>query len=341
MKLLCFADLQITDGHEKCHNQPGRSLQLWRAEKFFQDFHAIYTEHECDGLVDLGDTTDDRSTIPVPALDVLMQGLARFSTDGQNYKIIGNHEQYLRDGSVTTSRLYTSQFSVVQDRAVYDMGSFILVLVSFTTDNQGLTDWLAKLNYRKPVVFFGHLAVSGTLWPNGQPVNGISAELLKPFAAGLLGHIHKPQQVIGNVHYLGSPFQQDFGESGEQKRVAILETNAMKFEWVPLEGYPQYFTLSWPDFQKAQLQGEDRFKVVLRTPEEATEFYADPKSSHVSEPIYDYREEQQMVEQTEAQDWSFAGRLRNYVQRVPPDKQGISLEAEEMVAYGAKLAGVE
>lgn len=61
MKLLCFADLQITDGHEKCHNQPGRSLQLWRAEKFFQDLHAIYTEHECDGLVDLGDTTDDRS----------------------------------------------------------------------------------------------------------------------------------------------------------------------------------------------------------------------------------------------------------------------------------------
>jgi hypothetical protein len=39
---------------------------------FFKVLREIYVEHGCDGLVDLGDTTDDRSSIPVPTIDALI-----------------------------------------------------------------------------------------------------------------------------------------------------------------------------------------------------------------------------------------------------------------------------
>src|SRR5207302_9673689 len=41
------------------------------------------------------------------------------------------------------------------------------------------------------------------------------------------GHIHKPQEHTGAslARYAGSPLQLDFGEEGEDKSLAIIETN--------------------------------------------------------------------------------------------------------------------
>jgi hypothetical protein len=50
-------------------------------------------------VIDLGDTTGDRSSIPVPTIEVLGSGLDQIPDSTWNIKLIGNHEQYLRDTS--------------------------------------------------------------------------------------------------------------------------------------------------------------------------------------------------------------------------------------------------
>lgn len=59
-----------------------------------------------------------------------------------------------------------------------------------------------------------------------------------------LGHIHKPQQVMGAglvpAYYAGSPLQLDFGEVGEEKSFLVIEAEAGKpaksIEMIPYEG---------------------------------------------------------------------------------------------------------
>jgi hypothetical protein len=73
------------------------------------------------GLIDLGDTTDDRTSIPVPTINSLLSGLTPFR--GWNVKLIGNHEQFLRNATVNVGKLFERHFAVIDDFASWRMTS--------------------------------------------------------------------------------------------------------------------------------------------------------------------------------------------------------------------------
>jgi hypothetical protein len=102
----------------------------------------------------------------------------------------------------------------------------------------------------------------------------------------LLGHVHQPQSLAANVHYVGSPFQQDFGEMGQTKRVGLLDLDTLAIEWLALPSpYPRYLRLSVDELEGYGSLGEDRAQVVIRTAEEAARFHACPLAAFV-EPDY-------------------------------------------------------
>jgi len=180
--LLCFADLHATDGHERCHRPPHLPLQLWRVNKFFEDLRRIYDQYDCDGLVDLGDTTDDRSAIPVPALDAVMAGLNSFPASEFNYKLVGNHEQYVRDGSVNTSELFSSRFKVIEDRAEVTIEKVRCIFAAFPKCDTELAQWLngvPRLHPDRPHALLGHIQVLGSRFSSGPAQTGVPAEELR------------------------------------------------------------------------------------------------------------------------------------------------------------------
>src|SRR5213078_511087 len=105
----------------------------------------------------------------------------------------------------------------------------------------------------------------------------IATKLLRGFDLSLLGHVHKPQEVAPGAHYIGSPFQQDFGEKNEAKRVAVLETDTLEVEWVPIEGFPEYRVCTLDEFKRlVDAKDEHRYQVHVRNPQEAEQYYAHP-----------------------------------------------------------------
>jgi len=94
MKLLVFGDLQACENSEHCFHDPSKPLQIFRVEKLLQLLADIKGAEPVDGLVDLGDTTDDRSSISIRTLQTVIPGLSTFKdTQAHNIKLIGNHEQ--------------------------------------------------------------------------------------------------------------------------------------------------------------------------------------------------------------------------------------------------------
>lgn len=343
IRALVYSDLQATEGHEKCHSDPTQSLQVQRVTRFYSDLHEIYTAHGCNALWDLGDTTDDRTAIPVPAINAVCAGLAKFPQTANNIKLVGNHEQFLRNTTVNVGRMFDPYFTVVETPEVFDLPEFRLQILAcpYPEHDDELRAWIQSA--RRPgiqTLLLGHFQIAGCFGNSGQLMTGIALKDLAWVKLGLLGHIHRPQQ-LGNCHYVGSPFQQDWGEAGEEKRVAVVDIDAgiLDVQWVPLPGYPEYRALSLPDFlEQAQGQEEHRYRVILKTQAEAADFYASPYA-HLAEPHYDFE-----VAQPESSDpssvdnaWTPESLLRQYLDRNDPAAKGIQTPKEEMLAVGLDI----
>jgi DNA repair exonuclease SbcCD nuclease subunit len=342
MKLLCYADLQATDGSELCYTQPNLTLQHYRVARFFSDLVRLYEQFQCDGLVDCGDTTDDRSAIPMPTLKCIGEGLAKIGNfEGRNYKLTGNHEQYQRDTTVDNRWLFHHHFRVVSDRLVCNLGETRAYFCAYPKDHAELAAWIKresdKVRARK--ILFGHFQVKGAFLNNAKTSSGVPLEVLSGFDLVILGHIHQAQSLSKRIHYVGSPFQQDWGEVGQGKRLLLVDTESLSVANIPLSGYPEYRLVTLDEFKvAAQQQSEDRYRVVLKSHAETEDFFNHP-GFHRAVAQYDYdTAEPEEAQEESSKDWSFDGILRRYMQQVPPAGAAITLSEDEMLALGKSIA---
>lgn len=348
MKALCYTDLQATDGHERCFNDPTQSLQISRVSALYSILLQIYKEHRCDCLWDLGDTTDDRTAVPVPAIDAVCYGLGQFPQSQWNLKLIGNHEQYLRNTNVHIGEMFMPFFNVVPGNQAFTQGNTRILCCSYPACIADTAQWIGdqhKLAQKagQKVILLGHFSVMGCMTGDGRLLEGMPKDIVSWADLGLLGHIHKPQSITKRIHFIGSPFQQNWGERGEEKRVAIVDISTATVKWVLITGFPLYQSVGLEEFKElCSVETEDRFKVILKTQAEAATFYAHPLA-HRAEPIYEFTEEIEESESTggakaQTSKWSFDSVVRRYVERYTPDASGIPASVEEMVDYGKEIA---
>jgi len=351
MRALVYTDLQATDGHEKRFSDPTQSLQIGRVTAFYDRLLQIYQEQKCDCLWDLGDTTDDRSAVPVPAINAVCESLGRFPLNEWNLKLIGNHEQFLRNTKIHVGQMFAPYFTVIESNSAFVCGPVRILCCSYPAEEAGTIAWIDRQKTlaqkaRQHVILLGHFSVMGCMTGDGRLLAGIPKDVISWADLGLLGHIHKPQSVTKRVHYVGSPFQQDWGEAGESKRVGIVDISNVTVEWIPIEGFPIYQTVSLNEFRKlCTAETEDRFKVVLKSQTEAATFYTLPLA-HRAEPIYEFTEENEGPDvapgagASQNPKWSFNSVIQRYVERNTPDSKGIPASVEEMIDYGKTIAVV-
>lgn len=340
MKLLCYGDLHATEGSELSFTEPTITLQHYRVQKFYRDLRKIYEKYDCAGVIDLGDTTGDRSSIPVPTIEALGEGLDLIPDSTWNFKLIGNHEQYLRDTSISVRRLFDHKFTVVDGSKVFDFDGWWAFFCSYPKSHEELHKWLVQFSnrYQKDgKMLFGHFQVAGCTMATGTALNGIPPEAIKSFEVGLLGHIHLPQSLGDRVHYVGSPFQQNWGEAGQQKRVAVLDTcDPPEITWVSLPGYPEYRQVTLDEFKKlASATEEHRYKIVLTSEKETEDFYKHPLCNR-HEAVYNY--EQVATEETVDRDWSLEGVCKRWTENFPAENYGIECDAQELLELGLGIA---
>jgi len=343
LKALAYSDLQATDGHEMCFNQADVPLQLFRVRRLYQELLHIFKKHKCSCLFDLGDTTDDRSYVPITAIDAVLEGLEPFPDHELNIAIIGNHQQYLRDQSVHVGRMLAKKFTVVATTDAFEFEDTLVVSAAYPASDPATAEWLSKTaysysNYERKLLL-GHFQAVGCQLATGRAMTGIPTEVIDKYSLALLGHVHKPQQVGRHGFYVGSPFQQNFGEKGEDKRVAIVDLNTLALEWVPLTGFPEYRTVTFPNWLKQmKAEEEHRYKVVLRDNKEAEAFYKHPLMSRV-EAIYDFKLDAKDSQQASAQQsFNRDDIMQRWIKQEPPESHGIQSDSTEVFEVGQVLA---
>jgi hypothetical protein len=350
-KVLIFSDAQATEGNERLFSDPEVPLQRYRIELMYKKLLELYTELGCTAIWDLGDTTDDRTAVPMPTLDIVRNGIARFPKSKFNFKCTGNHEQFTRNATIDNSKMFSDVFTVAGQLDTFEVEGCAVVACSYPSSNSaGLAQKIESAilaNRRKPIIFIGHLELAGSSTKAGISLGGLDHKTFDGASVALLGHVHKPQVLGENVYYVGSPFQQNFGESGEDKRVGLLtiDGDCVELSWVKLGGFPLYVEATLQEFIAGFTpESEDRWKVTVTSQEEADSFFAHPYAARARVDYSYHVTNTDIVEKPDRIGDNRLGlepALKSWLAHSDPGKAGISLSNDELLDCGRVLAESE
>lgn len=107
-------------------------------------------------------------------------------------------------------------------------------------------------------ILVSHFGLSeGVLSSGISIVSNISMSDLRPrYKLVLLGHYHKPQEMIEDnisMYYVGSPIQLDWGEKGENKRFLVVDSETLEVESVSTGGYRKFIEVDLTDKNKDEI----------------------------------------------------------------------------------------
>ena len=204
--------------------------------KFFEDqFFPYIKKHGIKSVVHLGDVLDRRKYINFNTLSNVRRRFSKwFVQNGVDvHCVIGNHDCYWKNTNDINSvvEIFQDYFKVYEHPKDVMIGGMIC----------GFVPWISKANEKEVLeyiassnadVLFGHFEITGYEVVRGvKHEGGLMPTTLSKFKKVYSGHFHCRQE-IGNIHYLGTPYEMFFSDVNEIKGFHILDTDTGELEFV-------------------------------------------------------------------------------------------------------------
>ncbi|KAL6073890.1 ABC transporter AbcH.3 [Balamuthia mandrillaris] len=230
-------------------------------------------------VVFLGDFFHHRNVVMVPHIDILMREFQLWYEQGVRAVFIpGNHDQVSLDGKVHALSLLSAFPNIrVATEPLLDREDRVAFLPwreeaeSQTRLFKMLREEQEKCDQR-PWTIFAHAEVGGSVSNGGHLVKGRvnRTDIEAVSRACYLGHFHKRQQIGDRIWYLGSPFQQNFGEAGQPKGVAVISLDRVEPQFVDWDDMPRHHIINYtPDdlqgfsSRASHVRSDDYVKVLV------------------------------------------------------------------------------
>jgi len=266
VRILVTADLHFgTDYPYSKKGEDGVSTRLMDIFNIFKkDIFGKYL-NDWDILVIAGDVFDksklDGETLSIVArLIGIIEGY-----DKPAIIIAGNHD---KGSKVSTLLQYKNLRGALNycyfatEFGTYTIDNIMFYLVPWTAISEirnNLERIISKLSTGTNVII-GHFAVKGTEYYGSTCKEGlVKEELGKLRKTGvdwiILGHHHKPQQILSHTFYAGSPFQKDFGEINEDHGFWIIDTEKEKKKFYKSNA-PTFLDIPYEDYKNHNFSNE-------------------------------------------------------------------------------------
>lgn len=213
---------------------------------------------EGDIIIHLGDLFDNRNVIPINLLNYGMDIVEEISKIAPLHIIIGNHDCWSKSSDeINTIR----PFKWIPNVFIYDKTSQIqfnglkLCLMPYIEKR------LEQINLIKSNkdcdYLFCHSDLNGCRMHltsvGNRNSDKIDVDDFKIFKRVFSGHIHI-RQVNKNFEFIGSNFQMDRNDFGDQKGITVIDTNTEETEFIPNNISPV--------FKKVRVIGEEDVELL-------------------------------------------------------------------------------
>lgn len=202
--------------------------------EFYDDqFFPTIEAEGCEHIIHAGDLVDRRKYINFKTLHTMREQFIKrihLPTD----IICGNHDTYYKNtndlnaldeliGANDLFRIYTNPDHTV-------IGGLKLLYLPWITEEN--SDYTSKLiQDSDAAMVFGHLELTGFQMVKGQVcLRGLDHRAFKKFHGVYSGHFHLKSS-HDNIHYLGSPYPMNWGESDNMSGFHILDTDTLEMKF--------------------------------------------------------------------------------------------------------------
>ena len=234
MEFIAIADTHISlYSNDQIVKESKLPLRLHTLDKVLQNIVYYAIGRGIHIVAILGDVFHTKSLIHALAQSVFLDFVRNF----QQIEFIiidGNHDMSSRSGTgVSALKCLDSEPNV---RMLHHPELI---------DNVWFVPWgpdmVNEIKSRKGDYLCAHIGVNEAQLSSGiSVVSEIKMSDLTKYEHCILAHYHKPQS-IGNITYVGSPIQLDWGEKHEEKRFLIVDSSKFTMESVPTTGYKKHF----------------------------------------------------------------------------------------------------
>lgn len=228
----------ITDTHYGIRNDSTQFHEYMG--KFFSDvFFPTIEKEGIEKVIHLGDIVDRRKYVNfLTSQQLREQMIDPLIERGISMDVIaGNHDTYYKNTNDVNAlnellRGYEGITAYAETTEVELDGVKILYIPWICPENRD--ESFKRIEESRAAVALGHLEIAGfTLHPGHvMDETGLSPTIFDKFELTCSGHFHHRHQV-GNIHYLGCPYEMTWSDYGNQKGFHIFDTSDRSLTFVP------------------------------------------------------------------------------------------------------------
>ena len=204
-------------------------------------------ENGIEDIIIAGDIFEKSAKIQNDAFIPLFFKFKELRDQGLNViTILGNHDIFSvdNDSLVETFSVFGG---VVKEYEQIELGGRKIDLLPYTKSESDIpTDGDLLIT---------HLSIADFQFDNKFHVNekaGFSRKLFSGYNKVFSGHFHRPQNK-GNIIFMGSPYQMNFGEIGQKKGFIVLDLETDEWERHYYDQAPVYKKINGEDFQNVDV----------------------------------------------------------------------------------------
>jgi DNA repair exonuclease SbcCD nuclease subunit len=207
--------------------------------KFFENvFFPTIDKYDIDRIIHLGDLVDRRKFINfTTARELFRQFISPITARNIRLDIlVGNHDvAYKNTNSINALdtlnlMLYPNIVTYISPETVDVKGTPILFLPWINKENSIAT--LNAIDETNAQIALGHLELNGFEMYKGSVCDeGMDSKVLSRFDMVCSGHFHHKSS-IGNVHYLGAPYEMTWMDYNDPRGFHILDLDTREIEFI-------------------------------------------------------------------------------------------------------------
>jgi DNA repair exonuclease SbcCD nuclease subunit len=213
-------------------------------------------DNEINTIIIGGDAYHNKSLVYSIAQEIMIDFFEQYE-DLEFWLIDGNHDLSGKGQNAISSLRSLSKCENVEWVSGTPTGNdnFICIPYSHDVVNQ------VKTNRRK--ILISHFGLSEGVLNSGMSIiSDISVrDLIGKYELVLLGHYHKPQEIIHDgfkLYYVGSLIQLDWGEKNEDKRFLVVDTDTLDVDSIPISSYKRHIEVEVDNSNREQALADIR-----------------------------------------------------------------------------------
>jgi DNA repair exonuclease SbcCD nuclease subunit len=253
MKFAIIADIHLSRyGQDKVEDKSNLPERLFSIKSAIYEVANYCVKRSIDFIVIAGDLLHNKSVIYAIAQDIMLEYFETFS--GLKFIVIdGNHDLSGKGADVVSALRPLSNIRNIKwvpYSTTYRIQNMLFVPYSYELPK------IIKENESE--ILISHFGLNEAVLNSGLSIIADVAlkDLIGRYKLVLLGHYHKPQEIITpdiSVYNVGSPIQLDWGEKGDEKRFLVVDSDTLDVQSIPITHYKKHIELEITEENKDEI----------------------------------------------------------------------------------------